>query len=184
MSGRIEKPRERISKLDAARRQLKTAVRMFFDDGDTVSVHTLAAAAHEILRDLQKVKGGGVSLKDLMDLVVPERRSETRQRANAAENFFKHADRDPDEILDFKPLQTEFLLFDAFLLLERLTGRSLRAGMVFGWWFLLRYPELAKPPISKALEDLRSRLKEPTNPSPSEFLPLLDGPEFYDGKVE
>jgi hypothetical protein len=42
----------KISKLDAARRQLDTAIRLYFMEGDPVSVHTLAAAAFEILKDL------------------------------------------------------------------------------------------------------------------------------------
>src|SRR5262245_42997551 len=42
---------ERVSKLDAARRQIRTAIRLFFEDGDTVSIHTLTSAAEELLRD-------------------------------------------------------------------------------------------------------------------------------------
>lgn len=34
---------ERVPKLDAARRQLRTAVRMFFENKGTVSIHTLAS---------------------------------------------------------------------------------------------------------------------------------------------
>src|SRR5712692_11716002 len=37
-----------ITKLEAAHRQLTTAIRMFFADGDAVAVHTLACAAREI----------------------------------------------------------------------------------------------------------------------------------------
>ena len=38
----------RVSKIDAARRQLETAIRLFFYDIDFVSVHTLLCASHEI----------------------------------------------------------------------------------------------------------------------------------------
>jgi hypothetical protein len=34
-----------VTKLDAARRQLKTAIRHGFEDGDPVAIHTLIAAA-------------------------------------------------------------------------------------------------------------------------------------------
>ena len=38
-----------LSKLDVARRQLETAIRLYFYDGDFVSTHTLAAAACKVL---------------------------------------------------------------------------------------------------------------------------------------
>ena len=41
-----------LSKLDVARRQLETAIRLYFYDGDFVSTHTLAAAACKVLNDL------------------------------------------------------------------------------------------------------------------------------------
>jgi len=42
------KPKLKISKLDAAKRQLETAIRLYFNEADPVSVHTLAGAAHTI----------------------------------------------------------------------------------------------------------------------------------------
>jgi hypothetical protein len=42
---RIGRPRSRISKLDAAERQIDTAIRLYFEDGDLVSIHKLSAAA-------------------------------------------------------------------------------------------------------------------------------------------
>ena len=38
-----------LTKLDVARRQLVVAIRLFFDDQDAISVHTLAANAWEIV---------------------------------------------------------------------------------------------------------------------------------------
>ncbi len=46
-----------ISKLDAAKRQLDTAIRLYFCDGDPVSIHTLAAASYNILRDVTEQIG-------------------------------------------------------------------------------------------------------------------------------
>jgi hypothetical protein len=54
----MERRPEIITKLDAARRQLRTAVTLFFQHGDEVAVHTLTAAAHQILIDLLKPQGG------------------------------------------------------------------------------------------------------------------------------
>lgn len=46
-----------LTKIDVGRRQLNTAVRMFFFEEDVVSLHTVAAAAHGVLRDVARYKG-------------------------------------------------------------------------------------------------------------------------------
>ena len=43
-----------ITKLDAARRQLETAITLWFHDADPVSVHTLVMAAHGFLKHLAR----------------------------------------------------------------------------------------------------------------------------------
>jgi hypothetical protein len=43
-----------LTKVDVARRQLQTAITLWFTNGDPVSVHTLAAAAHEIIHTVTK----------------------------------------------------------------------------------------------------------------------------------
>lgn len=46
-----------INKLEAARRQLDTAIRMTFANEDELAIHTVAAAAYRILRDLLEKRG-------------------------------------------------------------------------------------------------------------------------------
>jgi hypothetical protein len=48
-----------ITKLEAANRQLCTAIRMFFADDDAVAVHTLACAAREIYEKHCRSAGHG-----------------------------------------------------------------------------------------------------------------------------
>jgi hypothetical protein len=43
-----------FTKVDVARTQLKTAIRLWFHDGDPVSIHTLAYAAYEIIHFVSK----------------------------------------------------------------------------------------------------------------------------------
>ena len=45
-------PFEMVTRLEAAERQLRVAIRMFFERKDMIAVHTLAAAALQILDDL------------------------------------------------------------------------------------------------------------------------------------
>src|SRR5438045_7911123 len=53
---------KRITKLEAAVRQLRAAILLYFSNGDEVAIHTLAFAAHEILRQLAKARGIQVGL--------------------------------------------------------------------------------------------------------------------------
>ena len=46
--------KEKLTKLDVARRQIDEAIRMFFERRDTVSTHTVASAASQVLADFGK----------------------------------------------------------------------------------------------------------------------------------
>ncbi|MEE8156101.1 MAG: hypothetical protein V3T53_14205 [Phycisphaerales bacterium] len=150
---------ETISKLDAARRQLRTSIRLFFADEEAISVHTLVAAAHGILRDLSgefaiqiaegvELQGKGSFLKD-NPLVRPEKKKMLVAALNRAQNFFKHADNDPSGELHFHAGQTEFLLFDACLMYQSIAGRHLREGYLFMVWHMVKYPEIYLDDASK-----------------------------------
>jgi hypothetical protein len=54
-----------VDKLNAARRQLESAITMFFENWDVVSQHTLISAAYGVLYDLGKQRGidGSVTQK-------------------------------------------------------------------------------------------------------------------------
>jgi hypothetical protein len=54
-----------INKLEAARRQLDAAIRMTFANEDELAIHTVAAAAYRILRDMLDKRGR----HDLEDLI-------------------------------------------------------------------------------------------------------------------
>jgi len=60
---------ELLNKLGAAKRQLNTAIRLFFARDDEVAIHTLGAAAYRILRDL-KAQSGRLELSHLLTGVV------------------------------------------------------------------------------------------------------------------
>ena len=46
-----------INKLSAAKRQLQAAIRMYFQPEDELAVHTVAAAAYGVLKDIKKSRG-------------------------------------------------------------------------------------------------------------------------------
>ena len=46
-----------VTKLAAAKRQLQAAIRLFFMEEDELSIHTVASAVYEILKDLKRARG-------------------------------------------------------------------------------------------------------------------------------
>jgi hypothetical protein len=124
----FDRPSVRVSKLDAARRQLETAITLYFqhDDGDIVAIHTLACAAHEIIETLNRRDGGAATLRQGFETYIkPDTRDEFYSKLMAAKNFFKHADRDPDSEIKFSPSESELFMVDAALTYRRLTGGGL-----------------------------------------------------------
>src|ERR1700730_15650904 len=94
----------RISKIEAARRQLDSAIELWFLDKDEVSVHTLAAAAYQLVHDLKEHKGLARELLYDSAMIKDEYRKQWIKVIKKPMNFFKHADNDPEEALEFSPL--------------------------------------------------------------------------------
>lgn len=135
--------KERVSKLDAAERQLKTAIRLFFGRGDSVSIHMLVCSADGILTDLCKHKGKYPGFMRDVELRVKKGYEKEWLRAvNKAQNFFKHADVDPDEIYEFPAQITQGMLVSAIQSYKNLTGRWFWEANVFFCWFSMSKPEL------------------------------------------
>lgn len=137
----MNKKVDKISKLDAARRQLREAIYLFFERRDIIAVHTLSAASLQILHDLAKARGDKSFLKD-GPMIRREYKKEVLRKINEAENFFKHAESDPDKILEFRPEVTRFFLFDALDLYQKLTGTLFCEGKIYLVWFAASYPTL------------------------------------------
>jgi hypothetical protein len=130
-----------ITKLDAAQRQLRTALRLWFSDGDPVSINALLAAAHEIIDRLYRNKGL-VNLLFDSDLIKDEYRSLAAKKFKEAPNFFKHADRDPDAKIAFNSESNDLL---PIFLIQALVDMGEPLGfeeVAFIWWVKIRRPEL------------------------------------------
>lgn len=105
----------KVSKLEVARDQLDAAIEVFFSSDNAVAVHTLTAAAYNVLRDIAKRDGSDFPFIKTGFIATLKESEKNKVIAflNAPENFFKHADRDPDGILEFDPQLTELMLIDA-----------------------------------------------------------------------
>jgi hypothetical protein len=132
--------RESLTKLEVAKQQLQAGIWSLFHEQGAVAVHTVVAAAYQILDDLAYQQGLTTARHS------PYIREGKQQRwcmaLNHAQNFFKHADRDPDAILDFNPELSHVFLVHALDLYKQLTQVPLFfEGRVYELWFHARYKD-------------------------------------------
>jgi hypothetical protein len=130
-----------VTKLDAAERQFKTAVRLFFSGGDPIAIHTLGAAALQVLSDLLLQAGaGGISRNPHLF-----KESGFKKWINATkryENFFKHAEKDAAVTLEFQTIPSLLQLWEAGLLLEVASQRVCLEARLLGLWVMKAVPEV------------------------------------------
>jgi hypothetical protein len=130
-----------IDKLDAACRQLNTAISLWFNNGDTVSIHTLTCSAHQIVHDINRRNTGRDLLYDSL-IIKDEYRREAVNNLKQEYNFFKHADNDPVGSVEFDPIITEFFIMFTSLGLEILGRKPDEVRGAFTIYWCLRNPDL------------------------------------------
>jgi hypothetical protein len=133
----------KVSKLDAAKRQLDTAIRLWFNDDDPVAIHALASAAYEIIQNINEKKGDkSLTLIELTRSVIKvEHVEEAMQLIKKPMNFFKHANRDPHAILEFNPKVTESFFAIAIQGLKELGEQRSDVQTAFAIWSLFHKPD-------------------------------------------
>jgi hypothetical protein len=110
----MNKEKLRISKIDAARRQLDCAIELWFLDKDEASIHTLAAAAYKIIHDLKEHRGIRRDLLYDSAMIKDECRSKWINVLKRSVNSLKHADKFPDETVEISPFgNLIFIMFTA-----------------------------------------------------------------------
>src|ERR1035437_10407178 len=165
---------EVVTKLDAARRQLATAIERWFGDKDEVSIHTLSFASYEVIDAVSKKRGRTQDLLFDAKIVKDEYRKEFKLFVKKSANFFKHADRDPDATIEFHPIFSEMFIIFSIVGLNSVGIASNKYELAFTWWYCLNHPDtltesgremLAQQLPVYALTELRSLTK-------SEFLDI------------
>jgi hypothetical protein len=142
-----------VTKLDAARRQLQTAIELWIDDRDPISVHTLAYAAYQVIHDLNHHAKGPTLLLD-SEFVKPSRRQEFINAVKSAAVFFKHADArtkgkkkgkpTPSSSIDFNPLMSESFFAYSILGIEHLKQERTDHEVTFMVWYTVQHPQLVE----------------------------------------
>jgi hypothetical protein len=156
----VDKRKIKISKLDAARRQLDTAIRLYFMGRDPVSIQTLAAAAFEILKDLDEHGPKTGTFYDRLQVnVKPEYREFVADLFRKPQNFFKHADRDPHDILEFTLASPEYFLASACEKYKELAVEQSPEMLTYVIWFSFQNPEVLTPLFALHFAELRGKRK-------------------------
>ena len=135
----------RLTKLDAAADQLVTAVRLLFARQSPLSVRTLIGAASTVLADLVDAKTPGASWRsrlseDARGLGIEE----PYEILNRVSNFLKHANRDPQAVLEFEEEENDDALFFATLECGEV-GSVPHDLQVFQVWYMASYPKKFDP---------------------------------------
>jgi hypothetical protein len=132
-----------LTKFDVAERQLHQAIRLFFDGGDPVSIHTIAEAAAQVLYDTRSQYGAESKIRD-SDIIKPEYKKEWMISLAKSKNFFKHADRDPSEVHEFKEEFNHFSILDAVSMYLTAKRQWTPETITFVQWYAVTYPALVK----------------------------------------
>lgn len=142
-----------VGKLEAARRQLKTAIELWFNEGDPVSTHTLAFAAYEVIHVISKKRNRKTPLIFDSAIVKDEDRGEWNKTMKKEASFFKHANNDADATIDF--LLSSPPLFILFAVMGiQLAGETLNdAETAFFYWLCFHEPELLTDEGRKLFQD-------------------------------
>jgi len=139
-----------VTKTDVARSQIDTAIELWFGDRDPVSVHTLACAGLDVMNAL------GTPLGELAMRYDPSRFKEGMFKdwllvITEIRNFFKHADRNPEGTLDFKPSTNKYLLADCVDTFRRVSGGQTAVMQAYWAYFVVHNPRYFSPVGTKPI---------------------------------
>lgn len=130
-----------VTKFDAAKEQLDTAIQLFFKEEAPISQYTLLGAAHGVLRDVAASKGIKKSFKD-SPLIGESERASYLKAVHMPQNFFKHADKDPNNRIAYRYKLMPLLALDAIVLWVALDQAPTYPMRVMLMWIQLEFPDL------------------------------------------
>ncbi|MEB0042905.1 MULTISPECIES: hypothetical protein [unclassified Pseudomonas] len=112
----------RVSRLDAAHRQLNLAIRLLFASADPVAIHTLVGAATTILHNASPEHDNGLAP------------TEFYRMTHKAQNLFKQAGMDLEAMFELDPKDSESLAFWAVMNASELGPLSLEEQLYQQWY--------------------------------------------------
>lgn len=125
----------KYTKIDVAEAHIVVAIRLFFEDSHPIPVHTLACSAREILTALGDKMGIDTVLHEIAQN-TGAKLTDSARKAHAFAGFMKHADRNPEAVLEgFSDAENDLVLFIASHDFGRVTGGMPIEAQVFEAWF-------------------------------------------------
>ena len=134
----------KTNKLDAVYSQLEIAIELYFEDKNMIPIHALASNSYDMLMNLNK-KLGGMPMQakeEILNKINPRYKKQIQKIFYEPQNFFKHADNDPDGEIEFDTALTELYLFEAATKFEEIKKEKRRITTIFYSWFQIKYPQV------------------------------------------
>ena len=130
----------RVTKIQAAQRQIDAAIRMLFGNEDPVAIHTVAMAGFRILRDLTKQRGVEHPIDSMLK---PGKEKEFWGAVSNFSNFCKHADRDPNaDPISIREDANESALLIAATYYRHLGNAWTKEMQVLWAWYVSLHPDV------------------------------------------
>jgi len=95
---------------------------LWFNYGDLISIHALAAAANECYHGIGKKQA---NLPTIIQTWKKSLSDKDRKEANAVQNFAKHANTDPGGAIRVNPEYAELLILDSVMCHARLSDKKM-----------------------------------------------------------
>lgn len=137
---------EKVTKIQAAERQLNASIRMFFGGEDPIATHNVACAAFDLLRNLAEKTDRPSLMDKMLGMVNESKKNDMIELWRKPQNFLKHANRDPDDVLEYNPEILKFYLAFASIAYSEFTNKDTPEVRGFILWFSLMHPDLIKFP--------------------------------------
>jgi len=145
--GSSENFKIKLTKVDVAAESLKAAVRLFFEDTYPSAVYLLAASAREITTTLADKIGADSLLTECAEALGLSRVALIKTVHRFA-SFMKHANRDPQSIIELPYKDVEAVLFIAYNEFFRTTGGMPPEAHIFEvWCFLTNFQRITDAPL-------------------------------------
>jgi hypothetical protein len=146
-----------VTKQDVASEQLATAIWLWANEWDPVSVHVLASAAAEIIAVLHKARGGVPIRSAMLDSMGGEFRDQVAYAVSEAFNFMKHGAKDSEAVLVFNPEESEWVIYAACVDYLAAFGVAPPEALLFLVYMTDQRPELIRPDVDDPFRALRDQ---------------------------
>ena len=135
-----------VDKLDVVRRQIDTAIWLWFNEADLVSTNSLIDAAmgvlDELYQQLDMERPMPFNTKFMPDGTTTEEARKIRKKLREAGAFAKHARHDHDLLYEYNPIFTEIYIHLAIMAHIALVDYDMKGlRSIFTLYFGARFPQ-------------------------------------------